>query len=80
MEKGFNTVVETARKDLTELINSKLQMGIPFSVISLIIENTLMEVRNGVEKSLIQEAEKYTEQEQLKSEQVEWVEPAQEIE
>ena len=80
MEKGFNTVVETARKDLTELINSKLQMGIPFSVISLIIENTLMEVRNGVDKSLIKEAEQYTEQEQLKSEQVEWVEPAQEIE
>lgn len=75
MEKGFNTAVETTRKDLAELINSKLQMGIPFSVISLIIENTLMEVRNGVEKSLIKEAEQYTEQEQLKSEQVEWVEP-----
>lgn len=79
MDKGFNTAVETARKDLAELINSKLQMGIPFSVISLIIENTLMEVRNGVDKSLIKEAEQYTEQEQLKSEQVEWVEPTQEI-
>lgn len=80
MEKGFNTAVESARKELAELINSKLQMGIPFSVISLIIENTLMEVRNGVEKSLIKEAKQYAEQEQLKSEQVEWVEPAQEIE
>lgn len=80
MEKGFNTAVETARKDLAELINSKLQMGIPFSVISLIIENTLMEVRNGVDKSLVKEAEQYSEQEQLKSEQVEWVDPVTENE
>lgn len=77
MDKGFNTTVETTRKQLTEVINSS---GLPISVVSLIIENILMEVRNGVEKSLIKEAEKYTEQEQLKSEQVEWVEPAQEIE
>ena len=75
MDKGFNTEVENARKDLAKLINEKLQLGIPFSVVSLIIENVLVEVRNGVEKSLQQEADKYNELTKIQAEQVEWVEP-----
>ena len=77
MDKGFNTIVETTRKQLTEVINSS---GLPVSVVSLIIENILMEVRSAVEKSIQQEAINYAKQEQLKAEQVEWTEPVQEIE
>lgn len=75
MDKGFNTEVENARKELANLITQKLQMGIPFSVVSLIIENILMEVRTGVDKALQQEAEKYAERVALQAEQVEWVDP-----
>ena len=77
MDKGFNTIVETTRKQLTEVINSS---GLPVSVVSLIIENILMEVRSAVEKSIQQEAINYAKQEQLKAEQVEWAEPVPEIE
>ena len=76
MDKGFNTTVETTRKQLTEVINSS---GLPISVVSLIIENILMEVRNGVDRTVQQEAIKYAEQEKLQAEQVECVDPTQEI-
>ena len=75
MDKGFNTEVENARKELAKLITQKLQMGIPFSVVSLIIENILMDVRTVVDKALQQEAEKYAERVTLQAEQVEWVDP-----
>ena len=75
MDKGFNTEVENTRKELAQLINEKLQMGIPFSVVSLIIENILVEVRTGVDKALQQEAVKYNELQQIQNEQVEWVDP-----
>ena len=75
MDKGFNTEVENARKELAQLINQKLQLGIPFSVVSLIVENILTEVRNGVDKALQQEADKYNETLKLQAEQVEWVDP-----
>ena len=70
MDKGFNTIVETTRKELTGVINAS---GLPISVVSLIIENILMEVRNGVDKTIQQEAIKYAEQEKNISEQIEWV-------
>lgn len=62
MEQGFNTAVESARKELAELINSKLRSGIPVSVISLIVENTLFEVRNGVGNAIKKESEEQEEQ------------------
>lgn len=80
MDKGFNTMVETTRKELAELITSKLQAGLPISVVSLIMESLLVEIRSGVDKALIQEANKYAEQEKLKTEQVEWIDPVTENE
>lgn len=71
----INTEIETLRKELAELINSKLKAGIPISVVKLIAENILMELDNGLKTTLEQEAAKIQEQQLAESEQVEWVDP-----
>ena len=73
MEKGFNTMVESTRKEIAELISVKIKM-LPISVVSLILENVLIEVKALLDRAIAQEAIKYTaEQEKIKKEQNEWV-------
>lgn len=69
----INTEIEKLRKELAELINSKLKAGVPISVVKLIAENVLMELDNGLKTTLEQEAAKMQEQQLAESEQVEWV-------
>lgn len=72
MDKGINTTIETTRKELENLINEKLKMGLPISVVSLIVESVLMEIRNNVDVVLQQESNRYAEQLNTQEEQVEW--------
>lgn len=58
MEKGFNTFVEETKVELINFINSKLQMGLPISVVSLIIDNVSIQIKKEMNNILEQEANK----------------------
>ena len=58
MEKGFNTFVEETKVELINFINSKLQMGLPISVVSLIIDNVSVQIKKEMNNILEQEANK----------------------
>lgn len=45
MSKGINTAVEEAKVELIELINSKLSMGIPVSVMGVIVDNISNQIK-----------------------------------
>lgn len=55
---GFNTKVKQTENELLQLINSKIQMGIPHSVLELILENMLLKIENEVNSIIQSEEEK----------------------
>lgn len=55
---GFNTKIKQTEEELLQLINSKIQMGIPHSVLELILENMLLKIENEVNSILQSEEEK----------------------
>lgn len=55
MNKGFNTRVEETKTELLNFVNQKLQEGLPLSVLSLIVENILKDVKMEIPKVLEQE-------------------------
>lgn len=63
--KGINTLIRETQDELIQLINSKLQVGIPHSVIELMLENTLLKLSNETETIIQQEAKKQQEEEKL---------------
>lgn len=73
----INTEIEKLKKEIAELINTKLQAGIPISVVKLVMEGMLMEVNSGVKLALEQEAKQLQQQKETEANQVEWVEPEQ---
>ena len=56
-QKGINTVIEETKDEIVSLINTKLQGGIPVSVMGLILQNVMYEVRDGINASLKREAQ-----------------------
>lgn len=55
---GFNTKVKQTEEELLQLINSKIQMGIPHSVLELILENMLLKLENEIKVIIQAEEEK----------------------
>ena len=55
---GFNTKIKQTEEELLQFINSKIQMGIPHSVLELILENMLLKIENEVNSILQSEEEK----------------------
>lgn len=50
---GFNTKVKETENELLQFVNSKIQGGIPHSVLGLMLENMLLKIDNEV-NSIIQ--------------------------
>ena len=44
MNTGINTLIEQTKKELADLINQKLQQGMPISVVGLILDTLMYEV------------------------------------
>ena len=57
MSKGINTVIEETKTELTELINSKLKMGVPISVMGLIVDNVSNQIKPHVINAIKMESE-----------------------
>ena len=73
MNTGINTLIEQTKKELADLINQKLQQGMPISVVGLILDTLMYEVKNNIEIAIAQEQERVKEQAKAASEQVEYV-------
>ena len=56
-QKGINTIIEETKNELVSLINTKLQEGVPVTVVGLILENVMYEVRDSIKATLARESQ-----------------------
>lgn len=66
--KGINNVISDTRKELANLINKALSIGVPSSVMQLILENLLFEVKQVVEYDQKQELEQENKNDEVEQE------------
>ena len=59
IEKGVNTRIFDAKSTLTDAVNKTLEDGIPVSMISIILENILMDLDNHAKTILANERKEY---------------------
>lgn len=59
IEKGVNTRIFDAKSTLTNAVNACLEDGIPVSMISIILENILMDLDNHAKVILANEKKEY---------------------
>ena len=45
MSKGINTIVEETKTELINLVNSKLEIGLPVSVVGVILDNVSNQIK-----------------------------------
>jgi hypothetical protein len=57
MNKGINTAIEETKAELIELINSKLSMGVPVSVMGIIIDNVSNQIKLHTMNAIKMESE-----------------------
>lgn len=74
MEKGINLLIKDTRDEITKVVNKSLQT-LPISIIDMILDNVMLELKNGLTAQLEQEQRDYNEGLKVESEQVEYVEP-----
>lgn len=53
-----NTIIKQAEMELLQLINSKIQLGVPHAVLGLLLENMLLKIENETNSILRLEKEK----------------------
>lgn len=59
IEKGVNTCIFDAKSTLTDAVNKTLEDGIPVSMVSIILENILMDLDNHARTILANERKEY---------------------
>ena len=59
IEKGVNTRIFDAKSALTDAVNKTLEDGIPVSMVSIILENILMDLDNHAKTILANERKEY---------------------
>ena len=59
IEKGVNTRIFDAKSTLTDAVNKTLEDGIPVSMVSIILENILMDLDNHAKTILANERKDY---------------------
>lgn len=57
MTKGINTLIEETKTELTDFVNSKLKMGLPISVMGLIIDNMSNQIKPHIISAIKMESE-----------------------
>lgn len=60
MDKGINTIIEEAKNEFSNLVNSKIQIGLPISVINLILEVIIRDMNSSVKFAMEREAKEHT--------------------
>ena len=59
IKKGVNTRIFDAKSTLTDAVNKTLEDGIPVSMVSIILENILMDLDNHAKTILANERKEY---------------------
>lgn len=72
--KGMNTAIEETRNDIIKAVNESLRQNVPVSAVKMIMELVLIDLNNLLTSTVEKEKEKFAEQEQIISEQIEWEE------
>lgn len=72
-KKGSNTIVIEAKDSLINTVNDCIQMGIPASMVSIMLENVLHDLNSNINKVLEMEQQEYEKQVEVENQQVEYV-------
>lgn len=66
MNSGINTCITNFKKELADKINQYLKEGVPVSVVDLVLDNLIIEVKDVLKETIKKEEE----QAKVKEEQV----------
>lgn len=71
--KGINTIIKETRDGIVTSVNQGIQRGLPMSIIELMLDSIMMEVRSATNDALAKEKASYEEELKIEAEQVEYV-------
>ena len=72
MQKGINTIIDETRTEITDWVNNKLNMGLPPTVVGLILDNIMFGLKDITKVVKDKEFEQYNEQLKAETEQIEY--------
>lgn len=72
-KKGANTIVIEGRDNLVNAINNCIEIGIPASMVSIMLENILNDLNTNVQKVIEQEQKDYENQIEIENQQATYV-------
>lgn len=72
-KKGANTIVIEGRSNLVNAINNCIEIGIPASMVSIMLENILNDLNTNVQKVIEQEQKDYENQIEIENQQATYV-------
>lgn len=73
--KGINTIIKETKDGIVTSVNQGIQRGLPMSIIELMLDSIMMEVRSATNDALAKEKASYEEELKIEAEQVEYVPP-----
>lgn len=72
-KKGANTIVIEGRDNLVNAVNNCIEIGIPASMVSIMLENILNDLNINVQKVIEQEQKDYENQIEIENQQATYV-------
>lgn len=72
-KKGANTIVIEGRNNLVNVVNNCIEIGIPASMVSIMLENILNDLNTNVQKVIEQEQKDYENQIEIENQQATYV-------
>ena len=72
-KKGANTIVIEGRNNLVNVVNNCIEIGIPESMVSIMLENILNDLNTNVQKVIEQEQKDYENQIEIENQQATYV-------
>lgn len=73
--KGINTIIKETKDGIVTSVNQGIQRGLPMSIIELMLDSIMMEVRSATNDALAKEKASYEEELKIEAEQVKYVPP-----
>ena len=68
MSKGINTIVEETKTELINLVNSKLEIGLPVSVVGVILDNVSNQIKLHTINAIKMEEDRVEKEEEVTEE------------
>ena len=68
MSNGINTIVEETKTELINLVNSKLEIGLPVSVVGVILDNVSNQIKLHTINAIKMEEDRVEKEEEVTEE------------